>query len=178
MYLCPNCQRPINSASAVCPYCGTAQAEAEAPRKSDQTPSKLKLSVTFLVIVAGIWAIIWFALPLRFANPRPAAERNAVDAVRSLQQQLAAYQNGAGNFPASLESLGEPARKAAQDAMSGGYSIHYTAGNFDNAGNAHSYVLLAIPRNYGYEGLYGDQSGIIHFTRDNRPATPQDPILK
>lgn len=180
MYLCPNCQRPINTASAVCPYCGATQSEpeAEAPRSVSKTPSTLKLSIAFLIAVAGIWAIIWFALPLRFANPQPAAERNAAEAVRALQQQLAAYQNGAGNFPTSLESLGEPARKAAQDAMSGGYSIRYTAGNFDNAGNAHSYTLLAVPRNYGYESLYGDQSGAIHFTRDNRPAAPQDPILK
>ena len=138
----------------------------------------MKISIAFLIVVAGIWAIIWFALPLRFASSRPAAERNAIQSIRSLQQQLATYQNGAGNFPASLESLGEPARQAAQAAMSGGYSVRYTPGNPDKDGKAHSYTLLALPLNYGYESLYADQSGVIHFDRDNRPATPQDPVLR
>ncbi|HXT86526.1 MAG TPA: zinc ribbon domain-containing protein [Verrucomicrobiae bacterium] len=180
MYLCQNCQQPINSASAVCPYCGAEQIETEPalPKKTRKPPSTLKISIAFLIVVAGIWAIIWFALPLRFASSRPAAERGAIQSLRFLQQQLATYQNGAGNFPASLESLGEPARQAAQAAMSGGYSIHYTPGNPDKDGKAHSYTLLALPLNYGYESLYTDQSGVIHFTRDNRPATPQDPPLK
>ena len=180
MYLCQNCQQPINSASAVCPYCGAVQDEPEAalPKKTRKQPSTLKISIAFLIVVAGIWAIIWFALPLRFASSRPAAERNAIQSIRSLQQQLAAYQNGAGNFPASLESLGEPARQAAQAAMSGGYSVRYTPGNPDKDGKAHSYTLLALPLNYGYESLYADQSGVIHFDRDNRAATPQDPVLR
>ena len=180
MYLCQNCQQPINSASAICPYCGAEQIEPEPalPKKSRKQPSTLKISIAFLIVVAGIWAIIWFALPLRFANSRTSAERDAIQALRSLQQQLATYQNGAGNFPATHESLGEPARQAAQSATSGGYSIRYTPGNPDNDGKAHSYTLLAQPLNYGYESLYTDQSGVIHFTRDNRLATPQDPPLK
>jgi|SRR5215472_12551480 len=180
MYLCQNCQQPINSASAICPYCGAEQTEPDAalPKKPRKQPSTLKISIAFLIVVAGIWAIIWFALPLRFANSRASAERDAIQSLRSLQQQLATYQNGAGDFPASLESLGEPARQAAQSATSGGYFIRYTTGNLDNDGKAHSYTLLALPLNYGYENLYADQSGAIHFTRDNRPATPQDPTLK
>lgn len=180
MYLCQNCQQPINSASAVCPYCGAEQTEPEPvlPKKARGRPSTLKISIAFLIVVAGIWAIIWFALPLRFASSRTAAERDAVQSIRSLQQQLATYQNGAGNFPASLDSLGEPARQAAQAAMSGGYSVRYTPGNPDADGKTHSYTLLAVPLNYGYESLYTDQSGVIHFTRESRSATPQDPVLK
>jgi hypothetical protein len=180
MYLCHNCQRPINSASAVCPYCSAEQSDPEShlPQASCKSGSALKLVIAFLLGIAGIWAIIWFALPLRFANPRPAAQRDAIEAVRSLQQQLATYENGAGNFPYSLESLGDPAREAAQNAMLGGYTIRYTPGKLDVDGKAHSYTLLALPRNYGYESLYADQTGVIHATRDNRPATAQDPPLK
>ena len=136
------------------------------------------LVITVGVIVAGIWAIIWFALPLRLENPRPAAERSAIEALRTVQQQLAAYANGAGTFPDSLEALGAPARDAAQGALAKGYSIRYTPQHADANGNARAYTLVAVPRNYGYESLYTDQSEIIRATRDNRPATVQDPPLK
>jgi hypothetical protein len=180
MYLCQNCQRPINSASAICPYCSAPQSEPDSgtPKEHAKARVSAKIIIAFLVVIAGIWAIIWFALPLRFENPRPLAERSALEAVRSLQHQLATYENGAGAFPTSLEALGGPAREAAQSAMSGGYSIRYTPAQTDANGNPHAYTLLAIPRNYGYENLYADQSGAIHATRDNRPATVQDPPLK
>lgn len=179
MYLCAHCQRPINSASAVCPYCGARQTELESgPAQQQKKSSSPKLIIAVLAAVAGIWAIIWFALPVRFENPRPVAERSALEAVRDLQRQLATYENGAGSFPSSLEALGDPAREAAQAAMSGGYSLRYTPAQPDPSGNPRAYALVAIPRNYGYESLYTDQSGVIHATRDNRPATAQDPPLK
>lgn len=180
MYLCPHCQRPINSASALCPYCGAAQTEpgAElAPEKRTKSASP-KLIVAAIVAVVGIWAIIWFALPLRIQDPRPAAERSALEAVQTLQRQLATYQNGASAYPTSLEALGQPARDAGQIAMSGGYSVHYAPSQLDAEGNPHAYTLVVLPQNYGYESLFVDQSGIIRFTRDNRPATLQDPPLK
>lgn len=180
MYLCPNCQRPINSASVICPYCGASQTEpdSEPPRKQASTHGSRKLVIAVLCAVAGIWAIIWLALPLRFENPRPAAERSAVEAVRDIQHQLATYENGAGAFPSSLEALGEPAREDAQTAMAGGYSIRYTPTQPDATGNPHAYTLAAVPQNYGYQSFYTDQSGVMRATRDNRPATAQDPPLK
>jgi hypothetical protein len=180
MYLCPNCQRPINSASAVCPYCGADQTEPGSELASQHAKKRRspKLIIGFAIVIAGIWAIIWFALPLRFENPRPAAELSALNAVRSIEQQLATYENGASAFPTSLEALGEPARQAAQSAMSGGYSIRYSPDQPDANGNPHAYSLVAVPRNYGYESFYVDQSGVIRVTRDNRPATLQDPPLK
>lgn len=180
MYLCQNCQQPINSASAICPYCGATQEEPDtnASQKPVNKRGPLMLVITVGVIVAGIWAIIWFALPLRLENPRPSAERSAIEAVRVLQHQLAVYENGAGTFPDSLEALDAPARDAAQDAMAKGYAIRYTPGQTDANGNPHSYTLTAVPRNYGYESLYTDPSGVIRGTRDNRAATVQDPALK
>ncbi|MFZ0640875.1 MAG: zinc ribbon domain-containing protein [Candidatus Acidiferrales bacterium] len=180
MYLCPHCQRPINSASAICPYCGANQDEPDSdlPQAQQKKRSSLKLVIAVLCAVAGIWAIIWFALPLRFENPRPAAERSALESVRALQHQLATYENGAASFPTSLEALGEPAREAAQTAMAGGYSIRYTPTQPDATGNPHAFTLVAVPRNYGYQSFYTDQSGVIHATRDNRPATAQDPPLR
>jgi hypothetical protein len=180
MYLCPHCQRPINSASAICPYCGADQTEPDSglPQQHAKPRSAPKLIFALVLAVAGIWAIIWFALPLRFENPRPAAESAALDAIRSIQHQLETYENGAGYFPASLEALGEPARAVAQNAVASGYSLRYAPEQLDPNGNARAYTLVAVPRNYGYESFYLDQSGVLRVTRDNRPATIQDPPLK
>ena len=176
MYLCKNCEKPINSASTVCPYCGANQSvlergEAPAPAKRR---SAVKLPMAFAIVVLGIWGIIWFALPLRFENPRPAAEKSAIASLRALQKDLATYQNGAASFPQTLETLGEPAAQAAQQAMSGGYALRYTPGQIDADGNAHAYSLVALPRNYGYRSFYIDQTGVVRATRDNRAATAQD----
>lgn len=179
MYLCPHCQQAINSASALCPYCGANQTEPDSEPRPGRTKARAsrKLIIAVLLTVVGIWAIIWFALPMRFENPRPAAEHSALEAVRALELQLATFENGAASFPTSLEALGEPAREAGEAAMAGGYSVRYTPTEQDASGNPHAYTLVAVPRNYGYQGFYADQSGVIHVTRDNRPATAQDPPL-
>jgi hypothetical protein len=180
MYVCQNCQQPINQASARCPYCGADQAEPDdaADAKPEKKSSATKLALFTLFAIAAIWGIIWFALPLRIENPRPAAERDAVSALRTISQQLAAYANGAGNFPQSLESLGDPARDAADEAMTGGYSLHYTPQKPDADGNFHAFDLVAVPRNYGYRSFFIDQSGVMRATRNNRVATAQDPPLR
>ncbi|MGH9709213.1 MAG: hypothetical protein ACRD37_01530, partial [Candidatus Acidiferrales bacterium] len=179
MYVCRNCEQPINSASAVCPYCGANQSTPEPGevRKPAKKRSAVKLPVAIAIVVAGIWGIIWFALPLRFENPRPAAEKSAIASLRSVQKDLGIYQNGAGSFPVTLETLGEPAAQAAQQAMSGGYALRYTPGQIDGSGNAHAYSLVAMPRNYGYRSFYTDQTGVMHATRDNRAATAQDAVV-
>lgn len=179
MYVCRNCEQPINSASVVCPYCGANQSEPIPGEvaKPAKKRSAVKLSVAIAIVVLGIWGIIWFALPLRFENPRPAAEKSAIASLRAVQKELATYQNGAGSFPSALETLGEPAVQAAQQAMSGGYGLRYTPGQIDANGNAHSYSLVALPRNYGYRSFYTDQTGEMRATRDNRAATAQDAVM-
>ncbi|HET6199996.1 MAG: hypothetical protein WBE21_04075 [Candidatus Acidiferrales bacterium] len=180
MYVCQNCEQPINSASVVCPYCGANQSEPLPGEvaKPAKKRSAVKLSVAIAIVVLGIWGIIWFALPLRFENPRPAAEKSAIASLRAVQKELATYQNGAGSFPSTLETLGEPAVQAAQQAMSGGYALRYTPGQIDADGNAHAYSLVAVPRNYGYRSFYTDQTGVMRATRENRAATAQDAAVK
>jgi hypothetical protein len=177
MYVCRKCQQPINQASEVCPYCGTEQnpaTSAEAAGKPAKKRSAARIAILFVIAVAGIWGIIWFATPMRMESSRPDAERAALESIRSLQKELAAYANGAGTFPQSLESLGEPARAAAQHAMSGGYSLRYTPGPVDANGNVHAFGLVALPRNYGYRSFFTDQTGVIRATRENRAATLLD----
>lgn len=176
MFVCRKCQQPINSASEICPYCGAEQivlaaGVAQAPAKKRSTA---RFVILFAIAIAGIWGIIWFATPMHMGSSQPEAERAALDSLRVLQQELAAYANGAGTFPQSLETLGDAARESAREAMSGGYSLRYTPGQADASGNVHAYGLMALPRNYGYRSYFTDQTGVIRATREARAATAQD----
>lgn len=176
MYVCRKCEQPINSASAVCPYCGAEQnppADAEASQGNTKK-NGARLAILFVIAIAGIWGIIWFATPMRMDNPRPVAERAALDSLRAVQKELATYANGGGTFPQTMETLGAPARDAAQEAMTGGYTLRYTPGQVDAQGNAHSYGLVALPRNYGYRSFFTDRTGVFRATRENRAATALD----
>jgi len=176
MYVCRKCQQPINSASEVCPYCGAEQnpPAVSATAKPAKKRSGMRLGIMFAVAIAGIWGIIWFATPMRMENPQPTAEQAALKSMQALQQELATYANGAGTFPQTLETLGEPAREAAREAMTGGYSLRYTPGQADARGAVHSYSLVALPRNYSYRSYFTDQTGVMRATRENRAATAQD----
>lgn len=176
MYVCRKCQQPINSASEVCPYCGAEQntPAVNAPPKPAKKRSATRFAMMFIVAIAGIWGIIWFATPMRMESPQPVAEQAAMNSLRALQQELATYANGAGTFPQTLDTLGEPARASAREAMTGGYVLRYTPGQADARGNVHTYSVVALPRNYGYRSYFTDQTGVIRATRENRAATAQD----
>ena len=179
MYVCRKCQQPINSASEVCPYCGAEQhpAAAGAEAKPAKKSGGLRIAMLFVIAIAGIWGIIWFATPMRMQSPQGDAEKAALESLRALQKELAAYANGAGTFPQSLETLGEPARESAREAMTGGYSLRYAPGQMDANGNVHAYGLVALPRNYSYRSFFVDQTGVIRATRENRAANAQDPPI-
>jgi hypothetical protein len=180
MYVCRKCQQPINSASEVCPYCGAEQSTpaVDAAPKAAKKRNATRFAMMFIVAIAGIWGIIWFATPMRMENPQPVAEQAAMHSVRTLQQELSTYANGAGTFPQALETLGEPAREAAREAMTGGYSLRYTPGQADAGGAVHTYGLVALPRNYGYRSYFTDQTGVIRATQENRAATAQDVAIE
>lgn len=177
MYVCRECEKPINQASELCPYCGAdltvaPSAESPEPRKPR---SRTKMILSWGVVLAFFGAIFWFSLPLRQANPAPQAEARALDALGQINAALRSYNGLEGNFPASLEVLGEPVREAARSAQSAGYDLNYMPTIPDSDGRVRHYVLLARPGNYGYRGFYTDESGTLHATRENRPATAQDP---
>ena len=179
MYTCRECEQVINQASEICPYCGADLTAAPA----DQTASpkkKRRLAKTFLiwgVVIGGLWALVWFALPLRYTNPSGEAERRARDAMTDVHAALASYAAAQGNFPASLETLGDRARLAARWAQSAGYQLQYTPAEPDVDGHVRNYTLLARPGNYGFRNFYSDETGVIRATREDRPATAEDPPL-
>jgi hypothetical protein len=63
------------------------------------------------------------------------------------------------------------------------YTYNYSPGLRDASGRIMTYTVLARPVEFGvWEGTgtqnyFTDQSGIIRWTSEDRPATPRDPVL-
>ena len=180
MYICRECEEPLNQAMEVCPHCG---ADLTTPNPEDApTPKKksnlIKSIVIWGILITSVWAIIWFVLPPRPESSKGEAEKSALAAIADVRAALLSYSAATGGFPPSMESLGDTARSAIQTAKSAGYEIQYTPANTDDSGRIKSFVLLARPGNFGYRNFYADETPVIHETTANRPATPQDPELQ
>jgi len=181
MYTCRECERELNQATEVCPYCGTdLSVEPQVGEKRSQKPKFMRTVVRYTVLLAAIWAFLWYVLPeRRGADAVKRAEERAITALREAGAALAAYsgaQNGA--FPAALEVLSgenaERVRQAAREALAEGYQLEYEAKPAEASGRIPGYTLSARPRNWGYRNFYTDETGIVRATRENRSATAQD----
>src|SRR5277367_881362 len=179
MYSCPECEQSINQASEVCPYCGADQ-KALAENElllAGKSPKPAKTNYKRVVLVCGIllailWAIAWFAVPWKLSGSKTEGEARA-----AIQQTINAYQQTEGSVPTSLESLGDPVRKAAQSAQLVHYTLQYTPGKPDPSGRIAAYTLTARAGNFGYRSFYTDESGTLRATIEDRLATVQDPPL-
>jgi hypothetical protein len=178
MYTCPECEETINQATEVCPFCGAdltgvaAIDESGAPAKK---PSAKRVIIVIALVLGVLGLVAWFAVPWRISGSQPEAENHARESVAEVQQALAAYQASEGNFPASLDSLGDRVRAAAQKAQSAGYTLQYAPGQPDATGRVRTYTLTARAGNFGYLNFFTDESGVLRFTAENRSATVQDP---
>lgn len=183
MYTCRECERPINQASEVCPYCGadlTMEREVEEQIATPAAKRKVLIRrlVLWGVIIASVWAFLWFVLPERAGDAAVEAEAHAVGALQQVGQALAEFEDASGRFPASLDALTgnslAQAREAAQRAQALGYRLEYSPGPAEGDGTVRTYALLARPGNFGYRNFYMNEAGVIRATRENRAATAQD----
>jgi hypothetical protein len=177
MYTCPACEQVINQASDVCPGCGADST----PAGTEITKSKKKFltaTVLWSAIITILWAIAWFALPWFLAGSKPASELRARETLATLQAGIEAYEASKGNYPRSLEVLGDRAHQAAQSVEAVHYALQYTAGNPDVDGRIKSYSLVARARNFHFLNFYTDQTRVFRATLEDRAATSQDPPLK
>ena len=178
MYTCRECERPINQAAEVCPYCG---ADLAVTPESEESPKKRNLVSVLLrwgVLVAAMWAFLWFVLP-QSGDPQQRAEARAVELLRECNRTLTAYSEAKNEFPPSLDALPPTStvalREAAQRALAEGYRIEYTPGAQNPDGRVLTYSLRANTSHFGYRNFFTDQAWMIRATSENRPATVEDP---
>lgn len=180
MYTCRECERPINQASELCPYCGadlTVALEEEAKPGSTRK-ALLRRWLLWGTLVAGMWGFLWVVIPGRTGETATKeAEHQALESMRQVRQALADFQAATGRFPDSLEALTgnslTMAREAAQRAQAFGYRLEYVPGPAEG-GAVRTYSLLARPGNFGYRNFYANESGTLRWTDERRPATAQD----
>jgi hypothetical protein len=177
MFTCPECESVINQGSEVCPFCGAEMGAAGGAAAAPDGRKKglKKTAVALAVLVGAIMLLVWFALPLRQAGQSSLAESQAKASLAQVQRALQSYAAVEGHYPDSLEDLGGAVRVAAQAAQSAGYELQYLPGTPEADGRVHAFGLLANPAKYGYRRFFTDETGVIRFTQENRPATAQDP---
>lgn len=175
MYTCPECEYEINQATEVCPHCGTdlAARATEAPAPPPTLAQRLRVLLLFTVLIAAVWGFLLYIVPDRRAASAAEAERQAIATLREIGRQLAAYAEAqGGQFPSSLDALGEKERPPAQEAKREGYNLAYTATELE--GRITHYTLVAQPERYGFRSFYLDETGVLRATKENRPATADD----
>ena len=182
MYTCRNCENELNQGTEVCPYCGedlTIPSQAEPATATTQKKKRKFYKTIFVwaILVASLWGIVWYVLPPRPETAKPTAETTALTDMIELQGLLNSYESAAGAYPSSLEALGESAKAAIRPAAAAGYEIQFNPGSPNTSGQIAGYSLVCRPSNYGYRNFYSDETGVIHSTRENRPATSQDPVI-
>lgn len=182
MYTCRECERPINQASEVCPYCGadlTMEREVEEQLVTPARKRKVLIRRLALwgLIVLAVWGFLWYVLPERAGDAAVEAEARAMEALRQVNGVLAEFEETSGRYPDSLDALTgnsfAQAREVAQRAQALGYRLEYSPGP-PEGGRVRTYTLLARPGNFGYRNFYTNESGTIRATRENRAATAQD----
>ena len=187
MYTCRECERPINQATEICPYCGAdlttpPEASGEPETEPAKKPNLAKALLRWAVLIALIWAFLWFVLPEKRGDPVLRAEQAALEALRDARAALADYAEArGGSYPASLEAVADRVRPAAQKAQAENYQLEYFPGppdpSGDAAGQIRTYSLLARPGRFGYRSFFVDETGVIRATSENRPATAKDPPI-
>ena len=181
MYTCRECERPVNQATELCPYCGADLTVPVEVEHASKKRSPLGAVVRWGVLLAAIWGFLWFVLPERRGDTAAQAEAQAIEMLRLAQTALAAHADAQGSFPRSLDQLpadsAAAVRQAAQRALSKRYDLLYTPGPPGPDGRVSSFALRARAGHYGYRNFFVDQTGVVRATRENRPATADDPPI-
>jgi hypothetical protein len=181
MYTCRECENEINQATEICPVCG---ADLTATIPGAESPAAkpsigkvlLRWGLLLGALLAAVWSFLWFVVPERQGDPTAQAEARAAESLREIRAAIMDFASAQGGaYPRQFEEVGARIRTAAQLAQSVNYQVQYTPGPEDANGTIRSFSLQARAGNYGFRNFYLDDTGILRATRENRPATTQDP---
>ncbi len=140
----------------------------------------------FLFMILIVW--VGSQLPLSSGGRRAANEYSTVGSLRTINSAQIYYADMSPEkgFAATLAELGPPpgADLIEQRLASGedrGYQFTVVTGPGQPTGRIVSYTVRARPLKYGRTGcrsFFTDESGVIRLTKEDRPATADDPPLE
>jgi hypothetical protein len=178
MYTCRECEKPINQAAEVCPYCGADLAALQAEAEPASSASVARRMLVWGTMIAAVWAFLWFILPERSRNVAGQAEAHGLHAVETTRDALRAHLETHGSYPATLEGLAPPSfnrvREAARRAQAEGYRLDYAPGPAAGGGNIRTFTVVARSGHHGFRSFFVNESGVIRWTRENRAAAASD----
>jgi RNA polymerase subunit RPABC4/transcription elongation factor Spt4 len=182
---CWSCTVLIEQGATVCPFCGADQTRP-VQIVDPQTPQSLSgasflrewgiVIIIIVVAVASLSGIYWHNFGEPSVSQAAQAERAAAKSLRDLREILSVYALSAKDaYPTTLNSLGDRVSSPMQTALSMGYRLEYSPKPSSNYAAPRGFVILARPEKSNYANLCVDESGVVHATQENRPATVQDP---
>jgi len=151
-------------------------------------PKDLQILVTRLwVPIVGITAAA-IVVPNIFLQQRAPNEASSVGSLRTINvaQVYYAQTHPDKGFASSLAELGpEPGSALIDSVLASGRKSSYvfvvTPASPDSHGRITHYTVIARPQRYGKNGKHSfltDESGVLHFTTEDRAPTAQDPALQ
>ena len=159
------------------------QVPGEAPRRQPWVRR-------IVIISAGFLFLIFAAIMIPcFVDSRTAAnESSAVGSLRTVAnaQNSFSKEHPDKDFATSLGELGPPPGdnqidSALASGAKSGYVFTFNPGSPDSSGRRTKYAVTAQPRTFektGDRSFFVDESGLIRYTIENRPATAADPPLQ
>lgn len=131
--------------------------------------------------------IIVFMLPSLLERERPHYEASGVGSLRTIYTAQVSYAQAhpEKGFAPSLAVLGPDGSDLIDSVLASGtksaYAFVLVPEPPDSQGRIRHYVVTARPQRYqrnGTHNFFADESGVIRFTVEDRPATANDPVLQ
>ena len=151
-------------------------------------PKDLRILATRLWLpIVGITAAA-IVVPNIFLHEREPNDASSVGSLRTINVAQVYYTQTHPDkgFASSLAELGpEPGSALIDSVLASGRKSSYvfvvTPASPDSHGRITHYTVIARPQRYGKNGKHSfltDESGVLHFTTEDRAPTAQDPALQ
>jgi hypothetical protein len=151
-------------------------------------PKDLQILATRLWVPIVAIAAAAIVVPNIYLQERAPNEASSVGSLRTINvaQSYYAQTHPDKGFASSLAELGpEPGSGLIDSVLASGRKSGYvfvlTSASPDSHGRITHYTVIARPQKYGKEGKHSfltDESGVFHFTTEDRAPTAQDPALQ
>ena len=184
MNSCWSCLVLLDRNAVVCPICGADQTlpevrvvlEPEKPR--NLTAFVLRCAIVAILVGCSAGALLWYSLREPGIDSPEQAEAVAIKTLFDLRSDLLDYAiKSRDKYPSTLESLGGRTVLLVEAARKAGYLVEYAPQPSKVDGAIRGFSLLARTEKADCRNFFIDESGKLHGTSENRPATIQDPPI-